>query len=558
MTDQTHRPRRRVRLRWLAALAFPVLLLAGAVLPAAGAEGARSSAPGFTPSRCSATSLGDALHLPATKVDSAFLITSGLYLPPQLPAPITGLPELCAVNLTRTDPAGNPIQIAVWLPKDWNGRFQGIGGGGYSCGIVASRAGGGIPSLQDAVTRGYAAAATDCGVPLTDSLTGNWALTSDHQLNQPLITSFASAGIHQMTVTGKAVTQAFYATGAPGYSYFNGCSTGGREALMEAQRYPTDYDGIAASAPAINWTRFIPAEIWPALVMNVAHDPLPACKQTAFADAATKACDNLDGVTDGILSDVTGCRWRPDALVGTQTPCGTITSADAAVMTKILQGPTAANGDSLWYGLEPGTSPAGLAVPITILGNTALIPFPIVTAWLGRWLQRDPDWDWKTLTYAQFETLFTRSVQGFSTTIATDDPDLSAFRDHGGKVLIWHGLADPLIFPQGSIQYYQRVQQTMGGATKTAEFARLFLAPGVSHCGGGAGPAPADPLTSLVGWVEQGLAPQSIPATLLDSDTGAVKLSRPLCAYPLVARYTGQGATTDAANFTCAPSYAGR
>lgn len=208
-------------------------------------------------------------------------------------------------------------------------------------------------------------------------------------------------------------------------------------------------------------------------------------------------------------------------------------------------------GRKLWYGLEPGASFAGLAGTTTTSGVTTGNPFPISATWLGTWLQKNPSWNWQTLTYAEFDRLFTQSVSEFSSVIATDNPDLSAFRKDGGKILIWHGLADQLIFPQGTINYYQRMQLQMGGAAATDSFARLFLAPGAQHCASAAGPAPADPLTAVVNWVEHGQAPGSILGTVTDPTTGVVTSSRPLCAYPLVARYKGSGDPNTAASYAC-------
>ncbi|HWD07356.1 MAG TPA: tannase/feruloyl esterase family alpha/beta hydrolase [Amycolatopsis sp.] len=440
--------------------------------------------------------------------------------------------------------------MAVWLPTNWNGRFQGVGGGGFSCGIVYATGLNFGRGLSETVKNGYAAAATDCGVPLSDAVSGSWALDSNGRLNKPLIEDFASTGIHDMTVAGKAVTQLFYPNKLQ-YSYFDGCSTGGREALMEAQRYPADYNGIVSGSPAINWPSWVPAAIWPALVMERMHDALPTCKENAFTDAVIKACDAKDGVTDGIIGDPASCHWNAAELVGVHTPCGTITPTDAIVMNKIWQGPEGTAGLPLWYGLARGASPSMIAGTTTTNGVTTAEPFGLPVGWLGTWLQRNPNWDWRTLTFAQFDKLFAQSNLEFSSTIATDDPDLSAFKRDGGKILIWHGLADQLIPPQGTVDYYRDVQQAMGGRAGTESFARLFLAPGAAHCASAAGPAPDDPVAAVARWVEHGQAPQSIPATLSDPTTGAT-LSRPLCAYPLVARYTGHGSTSQARNFVCA------
>ncbi|GAA4663279.1 MULTISPECIES: tannase/feruloyl esterase family alpha/beta hydrolase [Amycolatopsis] len=491
--------------------------------------------PQSTQARCSAGYLAAGLNIPRLKVDSAVLDTTGSYVPPGSTTAITGLPGFCAVNLTQTDPAGNPIHIAVWLPTNWNGRFQGVGGGGFSCGIGYSTGSHVSPGLAETIKNGYAAAGTDCGVPLGDAVSGRWALDSNGRLNQPLIEDFASAAIHGMTVVGKAVTQRFYPDQIR-YSYFTGCSTGGREALMEAQRYPADYNGIVSGAPAINWTSWVPAALWPPLVMKQLNDALPSCKEDAFTQAVVKACDGDDGITDGIIGDPASCDWNADELVGESTPCGTITATDAAVMNKIWKGPELTGGLPLWYGLTRGASPSMIAGTTTANGVTTPEPFGLPVAWLGTWLQRNPDWDWRTLTYDRFSQLFAQSRLQFSSTLDTNDPDLSAFNSNGGKILMWHGLADQLIPPQGTVDYYRDVQRTVGG---TSSFARLFPAPGAAHCANAAGPVPDDPVAAVAAWVEHGQAPQSIPATLTDPATGAVTLSRQLCAYPLVARPTG-------------------
>ena len=553
MTERIHslgrRARRRVtrRSRWLLAV-LSVAALAAVMLPAAMASAApRPAAAGASASRCSTQYLAAALQVPHVMVASAVLDTTGSYTPPGSTTPITGLPGFCAVDLTQADSAGNPIHTAVWLPVKWNGRFQGIGGGGYSCGIYyAPEAGFVSPTLEEALKGGYASASTDCGNPVAEAFTGTWGLKPDGQLNWPLITDWASAGIHDMTVAGKAVTQAYY-PGKLGYSYFNGCSTGGREALEEAQQYPDDYNGIVSGSPAINWPSWVPAAIWPALVMNQMHDALPTCKEDAFTNAVVKACG-----TRGVITNPAACNWNADRLIGVKTPCGTITATDAAVMNKIWQGPVSTSGRRLWYGLTRGASLDYIGATSTVGGVTTPEPFSIPLGWLGEWLQHNPDWNWKTMSYAQFDKLFAQSAGEFSSLVATNNPDLRAFNEHGGKILIWAGTADGLINPQGIIQYYKNVQQTTGGAATTDSFARLFLAPGAGHCANGAGPAPTDPVEAVVKWVEHGQAPQTIPATLTNS-AGAAILSWPICAYPQVASYTGHGSPSQARNYTCAP-----
>jgi Tannase and feruloyl esterase len=513
-------------------------LLAG-IVPAVAVARSTAAVQASPTSRCAVSYLQSALNVAEVTVDSAALNTTGSFTAPGQP-PLTGLPAFCDVTLTQTDSAGNPIHIEVWLPATWNGRFQGVGGAVYECGPLYSELAAGIQG-------GYASAATDCGVPPADLLTGSWALRADGTLNWPLIDDFAYAGIHDMTVAGKAVTAVYYPSPLR-YTYFNGCSTGGREGLMEAQRYPADYNGIVSGAPAINWTKFIPAEIWPELVMNASRDFLPTCKEEAFTESAVQAC----GTTDGVITNPSTCDWNPYQLVGIVTPCGVITSQDASVMTKIWDGPRTPDGKKLWYGLERGASLAGLAGTTTTNDVTNGSAFPVAAAWLGIWLQKNPSWNWQTLTYAQFDSLFQQSVSEFSGVIATDNPDLSAFKADGGKIIIWHGLADQLIFPQGTINYYERVQLAMGGPRATDSFARLFLASGAQHCASAAGPAPAQPLTALVGWVQDGIAPTSLLGTTVDPATGVVTDSRPVCEYPRFARYTGHGSTTVASSYTCA------
>jgi feruloyl esterase len=246
-------------------------------------------------------------------------------------------------------------------------------------------------------------------------------------------------------------------------------------------------------------------------------------------------------------------------LVGTSTACGTITAQDAAVVEKIVQGPRTTTGDFLWYGLTWGTSFSGLANSVPPPNGTTPSPFIIALAHMGTWVQQNPPvqlggtWDWTTLTYDRYDELFQQSVDLFSNVIGTDSPDLTAFKDAGGKLIIWHGLADQLIFPQGSINYYQRVEAFNGGKGNTKDFARLFLAPGVAHCAGGPGPQPDNPLNALMAWVEQHQAPKEVTGVIRNS-SGAVIETRPICMYPFVAAYKGNGDPVDKSSFVCRPS----
>jgi feruloyl esterase len=466
------------------------------------------------------------LSLPNTTIESAVVDPSD---------------SSCRVTATVTHPpAGDRVKVFIGLPmKGWNGRFRGTGGGGFL---------GGHPNnLRGPVSLGYAAGATDTG---HEGGSASFALDANGRLNWPLIQDNAYLGIHEMTVLGKSLAQAFYGR-APGRCYFVGGSTGGRQGLMEAQRYPNDYDGIVSACPAINWHRFLPSDLWPQVVMRAAGNFVPKAKLDAATAAAVAACDGLDGVIDGVIDDPARCTYDPKALVGTKVGESTFTDNDADVVRKIWEGPRAQDGSFIWCGMAPGTDlfeTAGTTgSPLT--GK----PFGIALDYVRHYLVQDPKWDCTNLTPAGFEQLWRQSVEQYGAVIGTDNPDLSAFRDRGGKIIIYHGLADQQIPAGGTIDYYKRVQQQMGGAETTAQFARLFLVPGVDHGFRGAGPAPTGQIDAIVRWVEEGQPPDSLLAELRDKD-GRVVRTRPLFPYPQVARYKGSGSTDDAANFVSSPS----
>jgi feruloyl esterase len=448
-------------------------------------------------------------------------------------------PDLCRVTAVTTHPpAGDTVRIWVAIPlSNWNGRFLGSGGGGFS--------GGNAAAVNQPAALGFAAGATDTG---HGGGSGSFALDANGRLNWQLIRDNAHLGIHEMTVTGKALTQLLYGV-APRYSYFNGCSTGGRQGQMEAQRYPQDYNGIVSGAPAVNWNRFHIQHLWGPVVMNAMNNPVAPCKLAAATAAAIAACDGIDGVKDGVIENPKRCAYDPKPLVGTSAgECGGFTEADVTVIRRLWEGPRREDGGFLWYGLPRG---ADLNALWTSRGTPLRPqPFGISMDWFRYFLTQDPKFDGNTVTPAAFERLWDQSVEQYGMVFGTDNPDLTAFRDRGGKTIVWHGWADQLISAEGTVDYYSRVQQEMGGAKKTAEFMRLFMAPGVGHCAGGEGPAPTGLLEALLAWVEDGKAPETILATRRDQ-AGAVTRSRPLCAYPLVAKYKGRGSTDDIASFEC-------
>jgi feruloyl esterase len=434
-------------------------------------------------------------------------------------------------------PANDRVKVWVALPvKNWNGRFRGNGGGGFLTGSAEG--------LRGAVAQGFATAATDGG---HEGGSGSFALHPSGRLNWQEIRDFAYLGIHEMTVVGKALTQAFYGK-APRYSYFVGGSTGGRQGLTEAQRYSADYDGIFSGCPAINWASMVPSTVWPQVVMNDANHLVSKEKLEAVTAAAIAACDPHDSVSDGVIDDPDKCTWDPRAFVGAKVGDSTFTEEDANVVRKIWAGPMGYGGRFIWHGFSHGANLFATA------GNEGMPlkpkPFGIGQDWFRYFLAHSPGFDATEMTAAEFELLVNQSVELFGPVFNSNDPDLSAFRDHGGKLIILHGLTDQLIPHEGSVDYYKRVQKQMGGATEAAKFARLFLVPGVDHGfrGPGATPNMNRLFLSLASWVEEGKAPDQLLGEARDA-AGNLLRTRPVFPYPQTARYSGTGDPNDAKNF---------
>ncbi|HEX9812400.1 MAG TPA: tannase/feruloyl esterase family alpha/beta hydrolase [Burkholderiales bacterium] len=468
-------------------------------------------------------------------------VPAGNFQPPT-GGPVNNLPAFCRVSIA-VDPQ---INIEVWLPEDWNDRFQAVGGGGYAGNISWS-------ALGNALRSGYATSSTDTGHSAATQPGGSFALNPDGTLNWQLIEDFASRSLFEMTFKAQELMKRFYGD-RPKYSYWNGCSTGGRQGLMLAQRLPGAYDGTLSAAPAINWDRFIPAELWPQVAMKLENGaPVSGCKLMTTVSAAVSACDSFDGVVDGILEDPRRCGFDPvgvqQCAPGSEANCDCLTPGEASAVRKIWDGVRSTGGKRLWYGMPRGApldaSAFGLASSFG--GNFA--PFPIATDHFRYWIKQDPAFDWMTLDYASFEADFQTSRAKFNDVIGTDDPNLRLAGLKGGKVLMWHGWADQLIFAEGTVDYYERVIARTGSLHQTQKFARLFMAPGVFHCAGGPGPNVFDMFSALVNWVENGQAPERVTASLVQG--GAVVRTRPLCLYPEMAVYKGSGSTNDEASFSC-------
>lgn len=458
---------------------------------------------------------------------------------------ITGL-GFCNVTITYTHLGENDIiNTTIWLPDNWNGRFMGNGGGGYATGASEH-------ALALAANRGYSAASTDGGH--SNSFSGTvetWAHISPGNVNYYLLQDFASVAVDEMARIGKVLSTSYYSS-APKYSYWNGCSTGGRQGLMNAQRYPNNYNGILAEAPAINWAKFVPAEYWPVFNMNQLGYYPSECELDGIRDVAINACDSIDGVTDGIISRPDLCQFNASSVVGQNASCSdgstvTITLNGANVAQATWDGINSTSGKQLWYGLNHGAPLTSLAGTVCSNENTNCTahPFQITTDWIQYFVQKNASFDLAHILHKDYDKIFHKSIQEFTSIIGTDDPDLTEFRELGGKMITYHGLADELIFPRGTEDYYSRVEALY---PDVRDFYRYFEAPGVYHCGGGIGAYPGESLDALVAWVEQGIAPEILKARGSQSNGAITNLE--LCQWPLVSKYIG-GNTTTASSYTC-------
>lgn len=461
---------------------------------------------------------------------------------PNVPAGIQ-LPTLsapmCKVKARLSPVPTSEIDVEVWLPETWNGKFVGIGGGGFSGGLDSA-----MLLLNPLVGKGYAGVATNVGHPAGDS--AKWAHKDPVKL-----ADWAHRGNHVTAQFTKALVAEAYARPAQ-RSYFWGCSNGGRDALMEAWRYPGDYDGIVSGAPAAAWTRVLPAMAWNmAALQGVSFTP---AKLKLVNDAVMARCDNLDGVKDGILENPLACRFDPAELECKAGQSDCLSGAEVKALRALYQGPRTRDGKQISAGLAVGgetTEWTGWVTgPKPVHGQMS----PEFFRWM---VYGDESW-----SQARFDMDrdYAAAVRAVGTIIDSDNPDIRPFLKRGGKLLLWHGWADAALPPENTITYYDAVKRKVGAAAD--QQVRLFMAPGVSHCFGGPGPSQFDMVAELDRWFESGQAPERIIATKPDNPiasfiglpTKAVR-TRPLCAWPKVARWNGSGSTDEAANFSCvAPS----
>ncbi|HEY6271818.1 MAG TPA: tannase/feruloyl esterase family alpha/beta hydrolase [Terriglobales bacterium] len=497
------------------------------------------------------------LKLPDTTITSAQLVAAGAFEPSEGPSPavLKELPGFCRVTAEIKPSQESDIKLEVWMPASgWNGKYQGVGNGGFAGSISYT-------GLAAGVKAGYAAASTDTGHSGSPAGAG-WALR-----HPDVIVDFGYRAIHEMTVKAKAVIQAFYGD-SPKRSYFGSCSNGGRQALMEAQRYPEDYDGIIAGAPANYWTHLLSAGAWD--MQATQNDPasyIPAAKITALSAAVVKACEGQDGVNDGLLTDPRECHFDPAVLLckeGDATSC--LTAPQVAALKKLYAGPTNSKGARIFPGRVVGGEDGPGGWPLWVTGGSpgTSLMYQFTTNFFPNMVFDDPKWDYKSFN---FDTGVKAADDKQAANLNSTDPNLRAFEKRGGKLIIYHGWSDAAISAYNTLDYYNSLVAAMG-AKDTASFVRLFMAPGMQHCFGGPGPSSfgqggpgtgtVDPqhniYSALELWVEKGTPPERLVATKYVNDMNpaqGVKLTRPLCAFPQTAHYKGTGDPNEEANFVC-------
>jgi feruloyl esterase len=525
------------------------------------------------------------LALQDTTITSASDNITGVFVVPgsNPPTTLTGLPAFCRVTATLTPTSDSAIRIEAWLPETtWNGRFLGTGGGGFQ-GVITYN------ELASGVRAGFASTNSDLGTgvsgcsPLYCGSDGNMGNPLAIAFGDPSapstglfghperIKDFGYRAIHLMTVRGKEIADAFYQKNA-GKAYFAGCSTGGQNALMEAQRFPDDYDGILAGAAAFNRTHLHMAGLaaWQNTHASAGRFIQPG-QMTLINKAVLAQCVGQDGgaATDPFLTDPRDCRFDPKVLqcTGGNVPPACLTADQVTTIQNYYAGTVdPVNGQLINPGSERGNETDNVLA--LGLAFSEQLPEPAFDG-LFYWVF-GPSFGYPASThnFANFD--FHHDVDTVDDQLAAvlnaDSADLSEFREHGGKLIMYHGWADPLIPSQSSINYFNALVANGGhgfertgfssgsnlALQRTQSYARLFMVPGMYHCAGGPGPNVFDALTPLVTWAETGTAPETIVATKFVADTPpAVAMMRPLCVYPKVAKYNGSGSTSVAANFTC-------
>ena len=434
-------------------------------------------------------------------------------------SPFAKLGSFCRVAVTLKPAANSDIKAEVWLPMaGWNGKLQVVGNGGFA-GTIS------YPAMATALAAGYATASTD---------TGHTGPSSNTFANHDALIDFAHRAIHETAVAAKAAVDGFFGD-APKLSYFNGCSTGGRQAVTAAQRYPDDFDGIVAGAPASHTSTQAFGQIW---FYQALADPASALsreKLTLLHDGVLNACDDLDGAKDGVLENPLACKFDPKVLAckqGSDT-ASCLTEAQVDGVRRIYAGPSnPRTGRQIFAGLERGSELGWSAVPV----GYAVDYFKYIVF-------KDPNWDPKTLN---FDSHVEQASKGDNLVFDATDPDISRFTRRGGKLVMYQGWGEPGIPPGNLVRYYEQIRHK---SSEAGDSVRVFMVPGMGHCGGGNGTSTFDMVSALDGWRDGGKAPQQVNAYRVRD--GRVDRTRPLCAWPAAAKYKGTGSIDDAENFAC-------
>jgi feruloyl esterase len=487
--------------------------------------------------RSHAASCGDMarLTLDNAKVTIAEQVAAGAFTPPGPARPgaaaqtraFATLPAFCRVAATLTPSSDSDIKVEVWLPvARWNGKFQAVGNGGWA-GTIS------YPAMAAAVAAGYATASTD---------TGHVGNTGAFAFGHPeKVIDFGYRAVHEMTVKAKTVIDAFYGT-RPMLSIWNGCSLGGRQGVTEAVRYPSDFDGIIAGAPAVNGLHLHAGRV--AINRSVNATPasvIPASKYPAIHQAALAACDARDGVADGVLENPGACAFDPKVMqCSGQDDSACLSPAQIESARRMYAGarhpstktavlPGLAVGSELGWNVIGGTAPIGLAVEA----------FKYV-------IEKDQAWDGARFNAATDLDL-ALSIDP-DDVLGSTDPRMRPFFARGGKLLLYHGWSDPQVTPYNTIEYFNKVVGAVGGAGVGTSI-QLYMVPGMNHCAGGPGADTFDKMGAMEEWIKTGASPKRIEASHFTN--GAVDKTRPLCPFGQVARWNGTGNTNDAANFAC-------
>ncbi len=493
------------------------------------------------------------LKLADTTITAAREIPAGSFKP-GTGAAINNLPAFCQVHGVIKPTPVSAVNFEVWMPAaGWNGKLQTVGNGGLA-GTIS------FPAMAVALRAGYATTSTDTGHTTEESR--EWLQ------NRERLIDYSYRGLHLTTVDAKAVADAFYGK-APAQAYYSGCSTGGKQGLMEAQRYPADFDGIVAGDAANYWTRQMTSEVWNGVVTGSPETVLPVEKLQLIQNAVLEQCDALDGVKDGLINDSRRCKFEPKKLLCKGADgAGCLTAAQVGAVEKIYSGPVnPRTGQKIYEGMYPGNEMGwGKAGGQMVINRPGASSGVSSFDFMRYTLFDKPAWDFHTFDFDK--DLQALEAKFASVTNATD-ANLEQFRKLGHKLLYYHGAADPLIPAQNGIDYYESVLAAQGkDEAKTQAFFRAFLVPGLYHCSGGPGaygfggssPAPEnqrdadhDVVSAVARWAEKGVAPEKIIATKYVDNNPAkgVAMQRPLCPWPLASKYNGKGDTNDAGSFSC-------